>query len=124
MSKKWILGVVCLVVVLLSVIYQLDSLHSNIRGTYMMEDNNKSIISFENDTFGEILYYYIDENQNQVEEVGTFEKQIDGKYKISCKSIRTDNAILKGKELTFEFKGQKYIFRKQGDLPVKFTSDK
>lgn len=122
MSKRRIFSIVSLIVVVLVMIYQFKHLPNSLRGTYIMGDLRGTLISFDNDKSGEFLYYYIDETEKQVEEKGTFERQMNGKYKIECKSIMTDSAVLVGKKLMLEVNGQELIFIKQSDLPTKIIT--
>lgn len=88
-----------------------------------MSENRRNFISFDSNKSGEVLYYYVDETEKQIEEKGTFEKQLNGKYKIECKSIRTDSAVLAGKTLIIEINGQKRIFIKQSDIPTEIITE-
>lgn len=123
MSKMRILGIVFLMAIILGVIYQYVNLPRNLTGTYIMSENRRNFISFDSNKSGEVLYYYVDETEKQIEEKGTFEKQLNGKYKIECKSIRTDSAVLAGKTLIIEINGQKRIFIKQSDIPTEIITE-
>lgn len=109
--------------IILGVIYQYVNLPRNLTGTYIMSENRRNFISFDSNKSGEVLYYYVDETEKQIEEKGTFEKQLNGKYKIECKSIRTDSAVLAGKTLIIEINGQKRIFIKQSDIPTEIITE-
>lgn len=120
MRNKVVYGSIAAIFILVIILILLPraGITSDIKGSYISNENPRTTITFDSSNNGEFYYYYIDNKNKQTEVKGTFFKKQDGEYKIECKALSVENCKLNGKELTISLEGKTYTYVKNSNLPV------
>ena len=120
MRNKIFYSFIFLIIILVMAIFfsPRTGIVTDIKGSYISDENPRTMITFDSSNNGKFYYYYIDNKDNQIEVKGSFFKKQNGEYKIECKTLSIEKCKLNGKELTINIEGKAYRYVKNSNNPT------